>query len=108
MMNKILKTLAVILLLALPVSAQNSQEHLICKRVESVFTDTHDTQVASNSRRIQGSPGKRGATGVKGDRGLPGIKGEPGIPASVDYERIYEVIDAKNRQCMSFKMQKLS
>ena len=108
MKHEILKTLALILLIALPTSAQTSQEDLSCKHAAMGFTGAHDTQVASQPRRIQGSPGKHGATGVKGDRGIPGIKGEPGIPAAVDYERIHEVIDEKNRQCMSNKMKKFS
>ena len=98
MSNKILKTVALLILLAFPALGQNSQEHLICKRVESVFADTQDGRDIPHSRRIQGSPGKRGTTGGKGDRGLPGVKGEPGSPAIVDYEKIHEAINETIRR----------
>ena len=98
MANKILKTVALLVLLAFPALGQNSQEHLICKRVESVFADTQHDRTVPHSRRIQGSPGKRGPTGGKGDRGLPGVKGEPGSPAIVDYEKIHEAINETIRR----------
>ena len=98
MSNKILKTVALLVLLAFSALGQNSQEHLICKRVEGVFADTQYDRTVPHSRRIQGSPGKRGPTGGKGDRGLPGVKGEPGSPAIVEYERIYEAINETIRR----------
>ena len=99
MANKILKTFVFLVLLAFPALGQNSRQHRIaCEHVESCFAHTQDGRAVPHSRRIQGPPGKHGPAGGKGDRGLPGVKGEPGSPAIVDYERIYEVIDVKNRQ----------
>ena len=104
MKNKILITFSVLVLLAFPTSGQNTQQHLICKNFENVFADTHDTITAPQSRGIQGSPGKRGPAGIKGDQGPPGIQGRPGIPASVDYERISEMIDEKYGQGSYFAL----
>ena len=101
---KILKTFLVLILLAFPISGRNTQQHLICKNVENVLADTHDTSTVPQSRRIQGSPGNRGPAGSKGDRGTPGIQGRPGTPASVDYERISKMIDKKYGQGRYFTL----
>ena len=98
MENKILKTFLVLILLAFPTSGQNTQQHFICKHVENVFADTRDVGSVPQSRGIQGSPGKRGPPGNKRDQGPPGIQGRPGTPASVDYERMSEMIDEKYGQ----------
>ena len=104
MQNKILKTFLIFVLLAFPTSGQHTQQHLICKNVENVFADARDVGSVPQSRRIQGSPGKRGLPGSKGDQGPPGIQGRPGTPASVDYERISEMIDEKYGQGSSFTL----
>ena len=91
-------------LLAFPASGQNTQQHLICKNVENVFADTHDTRTVPQSGIIQGSPGKRGPPGGKGDRGPPGIQGRPGTAASVDYEKISGMIDEKYGQGSYFTL----
>ena len=104
MENKILKTFLVLISLAFPISGQNTQQHLICKNVENVFADARDVGIVTQSRGIQGSPGKRGPPGNKGDLGPPGIQGRPGTPASVDYERMSEMIDEKYGQGRYFTL----
>ena len=64
MASKLLETFTLLVLLAFPTLGQKCQEHLICKRVESVFADAQD-----------------------------GVKGKPGCPAIVDYDKIYEAIN---------------
>ena len=65
MANKILGEIAFLLLLAFPTLGQNSQEHLICKRVESVFADAQDGRAVPHSGRIEGEPGSHAITGYE-------------------------------------------
>ena len=98
MENKIIKTIALLVLLAFPTSGQNSPEDLNSKYAESVTADTQHGRTVPHSGRIQGSPGEWGLTCNKGDRGLPGLKGESGSDGIVDYERIYEAINETIRR----------
>lgn len=68
-------------------------QHMICKSVDDVFTDTSSfPNGPSGHKTVQGLPGKRGEIGRTGDPGLQGLKGEPGY---VDYNNISDVIVRK-------------
>ena len=77
MASKLLKTIALLVLLTSPSLGQNCQKHLICKRVESIFADTQDC-----------------------------VKEKPGSPAIVDYERIYEATNDAIRRGTCLVMMK--
>lgn len=96
MANKILKTVAIVVLLSLPTSGQ--EKIMVCKDVQNVFASADGERNSIQQSHIQGPPGKRGIQGVQGRPGLPGSQGDPGIPAIVDYDRISEVIEEKIRQ----------
>ena len=76
MANKILETIAILVLLAFPALGQNYPKHLNSKR-ESVSTDTQDGRAVPHSGRIEG---------------------EPGSHAVIDYETIYRAINETIRR----------
>ena len=96
MKNKLLKAFAILVLISLPASGQ--EKFMVCKNIENVFTDAESERSAAQIRRIQGPPGKRGVPGFQGPPGLPGIQGLPGTPASIDYDRISDLIEDKIRR----------
>lgn len=96
MENEILKALSIVFLLSLPALGQ--EKIMVCKDVESVFTDREDLVGGSQLNRFQGPPGKKGIQGLQGPPGLPGVQGHRGIPGVVDYEKISEMIEEKIRQ----------
>ena len=69
------------------------ESHLICKRVEDVFTPSPHERPPSNV--VRGPPGKRGAPGQKGEVGNRGEKGDEGSPADVNYQLIEQTVERK-------------
>ena len=96
MKNKLLKAFAVLVLFSLRASGQ--EKFMVCKNIENVFTDAEGERPGAQISRIQGPPGKKGVSGSPGPPGLPGIQGLPGAPATVDYDRISELIEEKIRR----------
>nr|XP_039249619.1 uncharacterized protein LOC120327225 [Styela clava] len=84
-----MRLLLVVLLFTLLVGAgsQDSNKFMVCKEMESVFSDEHIA--ASNRRGVPGPPGKKGPPGIKGQRGLPGVAGQSD---EVDYDRIEQIV----------------
>ena len=77
-----MKNIGLLVLLAFATLGKNSDEHLICERLESVFVDTQHDQTAPQLRIIQGSPGKRVQPVVRVTEDFPESKENPEVPQS--------------------------
>lgn len=83
--------------LAFLATTMATNQHLICKSVNEVFSDgvggnygvRNDTQ---QRNVVQGKPGKRGAVGPRGFLGSRGLKGDAG---NVDYNNISNIVERK-------------
>ena len=87
------------------VSARCDSDGVICEMVRGICCDEtgrHGRQQGILQERgppgIPGRPGKAGPRGIPGRQGLPGIGGLPGMNASLDYQRVSEIIQRKIQQ----------
>lgn len=73
-----------------------SNQHLICKSVEDVFSETagQNENTRSETASLRAQCGQN-MTGPAGPRGLRGPRGRKGDAGQVDYDNISNIVDGK-------------
>ena len=87
-----LRPMAILALLALSIFAQKTRRPGFCERVDGCEGEAQDALIRQTT---EDGHGQAGAEGKQGDTG---VEGRPRSSASVDYDRIYRVIEERNRK----------